>query len=492
MRKNYPLFVLFLLFITSCSKEKLVKSNPETVDGKAVVHAGGDERYDLLGYGYDMTGDFLENRNASDAPVIDMERFVRENPTRIDTPTSSEGDDKVYAGSTAYDYLKEVTKKSKVSAGVDVLGGADLKRTLFSGIFTGKSEYESKYSFSSKYAFASCDTRVQLKRIRTTQDATINDLIQYLTPDFINNMNTQDAASLVRRYGTHVLLDISIGGRLNFSYKTEFRKEFNSEQRTKSVEAGMKLALSKIVGLNFSTEMSKSEMESWSRENSNIDFTVRYRGGTTSPTTISLSPDGTTLTTSIAEWSSSINLRNAALVGIDRAIPLSEFITDPAKKSQVQAAILEYIASKQINVMELRTLYRMHSDRAGNTFYVFSEDEAAQYYQYGDKLLGIDGHILKNAEPGTRPLYRMHSNRAGNTFYVFSQAEVDEYRTRYGDEYRGIDGYILNNATNDTRPLYRMHSNRSGNTFYVFSQGEANEYFKYGDQLIGIDGYIYK
>lgn len=492
MRKIYTLLVLFSLITISCSKEMIVKSDAETANDKAAVHTGGDERFDLLGFGYDMTGDFLENRNASDAPVIDIERFIRENPNRIDNPTSSEGDEKVYFGSTAYDYLKDVTKKTGVTAGTDVLGDTDQKRTLFSGTFTGKSEYESKYSLSTKYAFASCDTRIQLKRIRITKDASINVLTQYLTPDFINNMNTLDAAALVRRYGTHVLLDISIGGRLNFSYKTEFRKELNSEKRTKSVEAGIKLALTKTIGLNFSSNMSKEEMESYSRENSNIAFSLRYRGGTTSPTTISLSPNGATLTTSIAQWSSSINLRNAALVGIDGAIPLSEFITDPNKKNQVKAAILEYIASKQVNVTELRTLYRMHSDRSGNTFYVFSEEEAAEYYRYGDKLMGIDGFILKNPEPNTKTLYKMHSNRSGNTFYVFSQAEVDEYRSRYGDEYRGIDGYILNSGTNDTRPLYRMHSNKSGNTFYVFSQGEANEYFKYGDQLIGIDGHIYK
>jgi len=85
--------------------------------------------------------------------------------------------------------------------------------------------------------------------------------------------------------------------------------------------------------------MSKEEMESLSRENNNIAFALRYRGGTTSPTTISLSPNGSTLTTSLTQWTSSINLRNAALVGIDGAIPLSEFITDPTKKSQVKASV---------------------------------------------------------------------------------------------------------------------------------------------------------
>ena len=88
-------------------------------------------------------------------------------------------------------------------------------------------------------------------------------------------------------------------------------------------------------------------------------------------------------------------------------------------------------------------MHKLHSWRQKNTFYVFSKQEAdAIVAQWGDNYYGIDGYVLTQYEPNTKPMSKLHSWRQENTFYVFNKQEADAIVAQWGDRYYGIDGYI--------------------------------------------------
>lgn len=47
--------------------------------------AAGDGIYDVLGYGYDITSDYLGEASVRQ-PVLDVEAFIRDNKGRFDNP----------------------------------------------------------------------------------------------------------------------------------------------------------------------------------------------------------------------------------------------------------------------------------------------------------------------------------------------------------------------------------------------------------------------
>jgi hypothetical protein len=502
MRKIYALLLPLSIVMFSCSKGKLAITPGENKPGKSLIVNGGQDQWDLLGYGYDVTGPLLDNNNSSDSRIIDIAKLVNENPDRISQPTDTRGDDHFHSGETAYEYLKDVTKSYNADAGralpakIENTAGANNEESKFTGSIKASFSSISKYSFSSKYSFASYDKVFQLRRLKIVAGTSTALLTKYLNPSFVQDVASLSPADLVRRYGTHVLLDISVGGRLVFAYKSAIVKESNSSQKTTTVSAGIGGTILKATGITANVGLSTDVITTYKNDNTDQSLSLVYRGGTNSGESYSFNPGSanpTTINVNVAQWESSVTAANAALTEINRAIPISEFISDPGKKSQVAAAIEKYIADSQIKVLALKTLYRMHS-KNGNIYYVFSQSAVDEYRnRWGDTFEGIDGHILQNAEAGSKTLYRMHSNNNGKTFYVFSQSAVDEYRTRWGDTFEGIDGYILQTPEQgaETRTLYRMHS-KNGSIFYVFSDAAVNEYrSRWGDTYEGIDGYIY-
>lgn len=79
---------LLMLFMSSCSTEELNnEATPENPAGKtnnrlAASKFAGDGIYDVLGHGYNATGEYA-NASAAGFKVIDIERFKSEQAGRL-------------------------------------------------------------------------------------------------------------------------------------------------------------------------------------------------------------------------------------------------------------------------------------------------------------------------------------------------------------------------------------------------------------------------
>jgi len=75
---------------------------------------------DVLGYGYDVTKEYLALKSISSAPVLDIERLYLDHPTRFNIPTTSEGEEHYYYGGNASDFVSDINKKRKFNASATI------------------------------------------------------------------------------------------------------------------------------------------------------------------------------------------------------------------------------------------------------------------------------------------------------------------------------------------------------------------------------------
>lgn len=176
-----------------------------------------------------------------------------------------------------------------------------------------------------------------MKRIRFTGDVSMDKLKQSLTQEFKNNVAAYTATELVNRYGTHILLDISIGGIIKINYNGNITTESQYDKKLSAINSGLGLGVLKMFNINITgsktkEEITKTNQEIYQRESKGI-----YYGGTNSGHTFSIDKDGNTSENfSSSSWQSSINDGNAALIDINRAVFIYEFITDPIKKHRLK------------------------------------------------------------------------------------------------------------------------------------------------------------
>ena len=88
--KKILLFLFCASTLAACTKDfSNLTSNHKTVP---TTRSGGDNKFDVLGWGYDVTEDYL-NPTSVRGQVIDIEKYEREFPNRLITHTNSWGSD---------------------------------------------------------------------------------------------------------------------------------------------------------------------------------------------------------------------------------------------------------------------------------------------------------------------------------------------------------------------------------------------------------------
>ena len=151
-------------------------------------------KYGVLGWGYDVTGNYMSHGKGVTLPVIDIDRFEAENFDRIVLDSSTSQETEYYYGTTAEEYLKRV--------GDNVDTGVDAKKALFSLTITGN--YQKNTSYSSEYSFAGCDHYYSLKRC-------------YIRAAVVPGRSRRTACRRYRRFLRH-----SCAGRYSYGRTREF------------------------------------------------------------------------------------------------------------------------------------------------------------------------------------------------------------------------------------------------------------------------------
>ncbi|QXU41036.1 MAC/perforin domain-containing protein [Pedobacter sp. D749] len=380
MKNNYKLQILCLLCVitaafSSCKKNELAEEKSLSGNHNNLAVAG-DGKWDLLGHGYDVTGELFERKNTSKVSIIDINKFYADYSTRIVTPTDTKGGYNVYYGASAYDYVKDVNNKQ--TFGATAVGG-DKAGAYATNNFSLTNEKQNTYTYSSKYSYATYESWYRIKSIDFTDDVTVELLKNYLTPDFLAYLSNYSAEQIVQTYGTHILLGIDIGGRLKYDYKGSILKESTYDRKLRAIKAGFSIGIAKIFSIDLSADISKEEKTTISNETNDKLFAGTFYGGNNSGTSFSGDALGNTSTNiNLVSWQQSINVNNASLIGINRSAPIYEFISDPVKKEQVKIAVEKYIVDRQITLAP-QEIYEFYTPSLDKHAYNINSNMHLQY-----------------------------------------------------------------------------------------------------------------
>lgn len=474
--KNIYLYMILIPVVLACSSDMNEILLTDTND--VVTRQASDGVYDLLGFSYDITGDYLHVDNAKKI-VVDIKSFMEDsnNKDRFYNLATIIANEDFYAGANIEEFLQEIKdKKIKEGSGSLKIGPLSL-----SGSAKVTKEKNERYSYSNKYSFARVDIIKRVKRLYLDiMDA--NDLIPYLSSAFINNLNKMTPEQFVEEYGIHVLLDISIGGRLQFNYRSVITGTANNTEKKKIVEAGAKNSIG-IFGASGSDSHETTEIDNLNKKNSNWDVQISYYGGTNSGLNYSLkSNEGLAdVQFNKTQWEESVNDRNAALVDINwnKTFPIYEFISDATKKTQIKKAVENYLEGKKLQTMDLIPMYALFDLNVYDCLYTTNLKEYLNYPTNNVTKHGTSFYVFKNQEPNTIPIYRVYDANGHDHIYIVKGGETELNQYLSWTQYEGIEGYVYSpNKTPPagTIPVYAFFAEESLNCILITNEKEIPSY----------------
>ncbi len=328
--------ILLFALLSSCEKlpleaEKTLNQEKFSRNETNNLLASFSPIYHSLGHGYDVTGEYA-NSNSARQQVIDVVGLNAANASFILTDNDTHQDGYFSAGENSVEYAKSLT--AKVTTKTDIPFFSTSVRSNFTDSLTKKDTY----SFATGYLI------IRQKRIQIT--ALNSQIINHLTLNFKNDLKLMTPAQLVKKYGTHVLVDIGLGGRLELNYSTQS----NSRQTYNATAAGLDVAAMGIFSVNLDINSSVSQ------KSSNFNQILRYKsigGDGTKGIFGEIQLDGKAPTKiNIAGWQSTCTKENAALIEIPQGglVPLQDLISDATKKSQIATFINQYLTVNQIKI----------------------------------------------------------------------------------------------------------------------------------------------
>ena len=212
-------------------------------------------------------------------------------------------------------FLSQIITDTNFSGSVGSLPEKKDKEGFFSGTITTGFKTSSKYFYSSKYSFARAEVFKKQRRYLLNTD--IETLSKYLLSSFVEDLNKYSADKIVEMYGTHVLTNITVGGKYTAYYKSAIIEENSSTEKTEIVSAGAKYNLSNI-GLDAHGSWSKTEVEERNKKNSNWECYIKALGGSTTGTTITLAPEqGPSFSINLGAWTESVDDLHSRLFDVN-------------------------------------------------------------------------------------------------------------------------------------------------------------------------------
>jgi len=466
--KKFTLFAIAsMLSVAGCKKEMSPSPEENVTPSKFKTLSASDGKYDLLGYGLNVTGDMLDRNSVSDAPIINMEQFANDYLYRLDIGNTGSGVNHYYLGATALEYIKDVSDSKSFNAGVNQpkIEGADKAKSdkLFKGGFNASfgstSTNQNKNTYLSTYSYATYEVNHPIKRLRFNDDVDISLLMNYLTPDFLNNVANKSANELIERYGTHVMLDITIGGRLKFDYSGSIQNQIDYNKKTSDVKIGLGVGLIKSIGININSDKSTTEINQATTNTTKKSYSVKYYGGTNSGMSVAIDKDGnSSQTINLASFEQSVNPTNAALIDVENAVYLYNFIADPVKKEQVKAATEKYIQDNQITLVQDYTneLVPINSYEARGDHYLTAGTVNDPNYW---KFIGQEFRAYPRQVPGSVPVNVYFSQKGVDHFYTTGTINDSWWRSE------GVSFYAYTTKVDGTIPVY-LHTSRDGQDHY--------------------------
>ena len=331
MKKLFLFMSWVMLILSGCADEDIIERNSPSFPQSVNTRSAGDGVYDILGYGYDITGPYLDTKS-SRAIVFDTNKLLEKG---LITPYKLEESRFRYSsGKDVIDFTTNMSSSLQMSTPgiLKVIGGASLNIA-----FGGNSHYNSDYSF------AYCTQQYIDSRYRISE-ADINVLKTCLTKQFIERLSTYTPEQIVEEYGTHVLKDIYLGAKFEVYYMAKS----TSSSKKESINAGLGASLFSLFKMDGKFQYDES-LAITNKEQSLYYFTIG--GDPAVGVQGSLNPENSP-SIDIGKWMASVKSSTPKFIDVDNNsqsfIPIYELVTDPTKKQPLKAYIDNYIKSKEV------------------------------------------------------------------------------------------------------------------------------------------------
>lgn len=331
MKKLFLFMSWVMLILSGCADEDIIERNSPSFPQSVNTRSAGDGVYDILGYGYDTTGPYLDTKS-SRAIVFDTNKLLEKG---LITPYKLEESRFRYSsGKDVIDFTTNMSSSLQMSTPgiLKVIGGASLNIA-----FGGNSHYNSDYSF------AYCTQQYIDSRYRISE-ADINVLKTCLTKQFIERLSTYTPEQIVEEYGTHVLKDIYLGAKFEVYYMAKS----TSSSKKESINAGLGASLFSLFKMDGKFQYDES-LAITNKEQSLYYFTIG--GDPAVGVQGSLNPENSP-SIDIGKWMASVKSSTPKFIDVDNNsqsfIPIYELVTDPTKKQTLKAYIDNYIKSKEV------------------------------------------------------------------------------------------------------------------------------------------------
>lgn len=435
--------IFMATFAFGCKKETATSALPKSGDLTQVSN-GGDGRFDELGFGYDVTGEYA-SLSATRLKVIDIEKVYLAEPDRVNPIVGTSDYTEYASGENAEQFSYKLAGKYSISGGTPLV-------SLFVG--TMSVAFHQSGSFSAKYSYANASKIIKQKQLvlNVTNESIMNN---YLSEAFKSDAQTLSPQDLVARYGTHVLSNIILGAKLELYY----RSQTTSSNKANGVNAGFSTKVLKGI---FGLETTGSYADSTINSNTNQSLYYRTIGGDGTKGLIGdVKLDNSPLTLTIGAWQSTCTLSNATLIQIDPNgfIPLYNLIQDPTKSAAVKSYIDQYLLDHKVSNLGDVPVYSYYN--AGVTdHYLSTANQATSAPGFPNE--GIDFYAFKTQVAGTVPIYSYYNLRANDHYF----STVNQPSIAGGSYLReGISFYAYNSAVANSQAIY-AYNNSAVNDHY--------------------------
>lgn len=264
-----------------------------------------------LGYGYNMITAAYYNHNDinSGHPVVDMVKLANDSRDLVYVDNSTTfTDPKTYISSSTKEYAKELSTKASLQGNFPLAGS-----------FKANFEIDTSYEMKSNQKLVSLQSNLQ-----TRKDYILGSnsklLAGYLSNGFIDSVEeiyknpTEDSIiGFINKYGTHVLTNVTMGGRFDLNYLYTSK----STEEATDLYASLQASYRYVKGSTDTTvETDKKEIE----ENSRLN--IRTYGGsvTTDPRSIEKALE------SYGKWSERVQAGDVTFIDASEVIPIWDII----------------------------------------------------------------------------------------------------------------------------------------------------------------------
>ena len=336
---KYIIFLLVIVF-TSCNNMEDVenevlgstKSNEITV----TTRSAGDGKMDLLGYGYNCLYSIGDSYKGGLNAVIDIERYVSgdaRDPLTGEKVTGmpkgkieeslSHGDfsQKEVYGSSLDDFYRKVSSKYTLNTGSWIKWGS----------LEFKLDFDNTITQKDKYSFYKVDLCINTKRL-FFNTFNVKRLKYFLSDDFLFALKYYTAKEIVDDYGTHVLTDVYVGGKLSILASALETDKTKDDLIKLTTDFASRIITSNTVDLKVSQNLV------------NTSLSVIQSGGNKYIQNKIIRSENGMISTNVInwdEWANSVDVDHSTLIrsGVDHLIPIWEFIDDPKLKEEVISEI---------------------------------------------------------------------------------------------------------------------------------------------------------